>query len=388
MRVLPPDPDLHRPPVTVLHVVEALHAGVGRHLTDLIRHSAGVRHEVAAGTERTGWDAADDPVARFAAAGAVVHRVDMRRTPHHPANAAALWRLRRIVATRRPDVVHGHSSIGGALARLASWRAPVVRIYTPHGVHPHRLANDAERFLGRRTDRLVAVSESERDLVAALGFVPPDRIEVVRNGIEASVPSATRDLRAEFGIPAGAPLVASVARLEHQKAPDLFVDAAERLSRVVPGAHFLLVGSGPLDHRVTSLVDAGGLGDRFHRLAHVRDVSHVMAQFDVFVLTSRYEGLPYVILEAMRAGLPVVATDVIGTRDAVVHGVTGVLVTPGDPAAVAEAVRWMLDAPQTAASFGRAGAARVADRFDVAAMGAALDELYLRSTAALASTRR
>ncbi|MBV8690141.1 MAG: glycosyltransferase [Actinobacteria bacterium] len=388
MRVLPSLEDLPGPPVTVLHVVEAVNAGVGRHVADLIRHSAGVRHEVAAGTERSGWDAYEDPLAAFADAGAVVHKVEMRRQPHHPANGAALLKLRRLIATQRPAVVHGHSSIGGALARLAAWRSPVVRIYSPHGVHPHRVANEAERFLGRRTDHLVAVSESERDLAAALGFAPFERIHVIHNGVELFPAAGARDVRQELGIPADARLVASVGRLEHQKAPELFVDAAERLARVAPDTHFLLVGHGPLRHRVEQLVDASGLGPRFHLVPYVREIGTVMSQFDVFVLTSRYEGLPYVVLEAMQACVPVVATDVVGTRDAVVHGVTGVLVPPGEPAAIAEAVRWMLDAPQTAASFGRAGAARAADRFDVKSMTAALDDLYVRSTAGLASTRR
>lgn len=372
----------------MLHVVEALGAGVGRHVTDVIRHATGVRHEVVAGSDRSRWDTPDDPAARFEEAGAVVHRVEMRRTPQHPANALAVRSVRRLIAQRRPTIVHGHSAIGGAVARVAAWRASVTRVYTPHGVYPHRLATATERLLGRRTDHLVAVSDSERDLVAALGLVPPHRIRVVRNGIDAAAPPDVRDLRAELGIPSEASIVASVGRLEPQKAPEIFVAAAAHLSRSAPDTHFLLVGAGPLDAAVAQAARAAGVGERFHRLSHVRGVDALMAQFDVFVLTSRYEGLPYVVLEAMRAGVPVVATDVVGTRDAVVHGVTGVLVPPDDAAAVADASRWMLTAPQTAASFGRAGAARVRDRFDVRAMGAALDDLYLRSAAGLSATRR
>lgn len=388
MRVLPPHDVIPPPPVTVLHVVEALGAGVGRHVTDVVRYAEGVRHEVVAGSERSRWDTSDDPVARFEEAGAVVHRVEMRRTPHHPANALAVRAVQRLIARRRPAVVHGHSSIGGAVARIAAWRAPVARVYTPHGVYPHRVAAATERVLGRRTDHLVAVSESERELVTTLGLVPPHRIRVVRNGIETTAPVTSRDLRAELGIPSGAPLVASVGRLERQKAPEEFVAAAAHLSRTMPDTHFLLVGAGPLADAVTDAVRADGVEERFHRLSHVADVGALMTQFDVFVLTSRYEGLPYVVLEAMRAGVPVVATDVVGTRDAVVHGVTGVLVPPDDAAAVADATRWMLTSPQTAASFGKAGAARVRERFDVTAMGAALGELYLRSAAGLSTTRR
>jgi glycosyltransferase involved in cell wall biosynthesis len=372
----------------VLHVVEALGAGVGRHVTDVVRHATGVRHEVVAGSHHTRWDTPDDPAARFEDAGALVHRVEMRRTPQHPANALAVRAVRRLIATRRPAVVHGHSAIGGAVARIAAWRAPVTRVYTPHGVYPHRVAIATERLLGRRTDHLIAVSDSERELVTALGLVPPHRIRVVRNGIEGTAPPDARDLRIELGIPAGAPLVVSVARLEPQKAPEVFVAATAHLSRSLPHAHFLLVGAGPLDAAVADAVRAADVGARFHRLPYVPGVGALMSQFDVLVLTSRYEGLPYVALEAMRAGVPVVATDVVGTRDAVVHGVTGVLVPPDDAAAVADAARWMLTAPQTAASFGRAGASRVRDRFDVSAMAAALDDLYLRSAAGLSATRR
>lgn len=374
----------------VLHVLEALEGGTARHLADVVRTVAGVRHAVVVPPRRSAGVTDTAAVAAMEAAGAAVHRVPMRRAAADPVNAAAVARVRRLVAALHPDVVHGHSSVGGAIARLATWRSPVARVYTPNGIARGRLALHAERALGRRTDVLVAVSPSEARLAASLGLVPAARVAVIPNGIDPDPPPAdgAPELRVLVGVPPGTPLVGCVARLVPQKAPEDFVRAAALVAARHPTAHFLLIGTGPLQGAVDREVDAAGLWGRFHQVRFLPNAAACMGQLDVFVLPSRFEGAPYTPLEAMRAGVPVVLTDVVGNRDTVEDGVSGLLVPPGDVAALARTVGTLLADRELAARLGRAGRERVRERFSLAAMASALGDLYARLATGSSSAAR
>lgn len=370
----------------VLHVLEALQAGggTGRHLLDIVRHTPGVRHEVAVPRRRHGWPPDPAMLARLRDEGALVHLVGMRRQPVHPGNALALSRLRRLVARRRPAIVHGHSAIGGALARLAT-AVPIPRVYTPNGVAHFSVALAVERALGARTEAFVAVSESEAEFARERRLVAADRIIVIPNGIDPDQPSSGPDLRHLLGLPDVAPLVGSVARLVHQKAPEDFVAVAARVARECDHVHFLLVGTGPRAASVDRAVVRAGLGDRFHRIPVLPDVDRVLGQLDVFVLCSRFEGGPYTPLEAMRAGTPPVLTDVVGNRDAVGGGEVGRLVAPGDVDAAAAAVLELLRDDEGRAGLGAAGQAHVRAAHDVRDQGLAHAELYARLVAGATS---
>ena len=360
----------------VLHVLEALEGGTARHLRDIAEHATGSRHHVVIPPRRVGGLTDTTALPRLRAAGAVVHHLDMRRAPWAPANLRALRRLRRIVAQVGPDVVHGHSSIGGLLARLATGpgRHPVV--YTANGVTDVRMGLLVERLLRGRTTALVATSPSEAAHAARLGLARGLRVEVVPNGIELTAPAPPVDLRAHLGIAPGTPLAGTISRLVPQKAPEDLVAAAAVVVRQVPEAHVVVIGDGQLAPEYEAAVDAAGLRGRVHRIAALPDAGGVLDQLDVFLLASRFEGGPYAPLEAMRAGTPVVLTDVVGSRDAVEPGRSGILVPPGRPDLLgAEVVRLLGDAPARE-RLGAAGRDRVAERFDVRAMGAALDRLY------------
>src|SRR5258708_17322779 len=206
----------------VLHVLEALGGGTARHLLDTVRHTPDVRHEVAVPRRRVGWLSDDSAFVELERAGAVVHAVEMRRAPWHPRNVSALARLAALMRERRPALVHGHSSLGGALARTAAWPLGVPRIYTPNGIATAARAVLLERSLGRITDRLVAVSESEAALVRRLRLVPDERLVVVPNGVNPDDPlgAPSFDVRERLGLPADTPLVGCVGRPVAQKAPD------------------------------------------------------------------------------------------------------------------------------------------------------------------------
>jgi len=338
---------------------------------------------------RSGALADSSAASRLAADGATVHAVDMRRNPLHPANLAAVVAARRVISETHPDVVHGHSSVGGLVARLAGSAGGVPSVHTPNGVMTSPAAVAFERGLGRLTERFIAVSASEASQVVALRLVPASRVTVIPNGIRLSVGSrGVVDVRARLGLPAGTPLVASVARLAAQKAPEEFVRACAEVAQRRPAVHFLLVGLGPLQRQVDREVAAAALVGRFHQIPHLADAAAAMGQFDVLVLLSRYEGGPYAPLEAMRAGVPVVLSDVVGNRDTVIDGVTGFLAPFGDADAAATAIVRLLDDGARRAGIVAAAADRLRREFDISLMGERLAGLYTELRMTRRSTRR
>ncbi len=360
----------------VLHVVEALEGGVARHVRDVVRHVA-AEHLVVLPPERVGGFTDTPAVEAMVKAGAELHVVPMLRSPITARNALAVARVRRVIRDRRPDVVHGHASIGGAAARLAATGTQTPRVYTPNGIMSSRTALAVERLLAPLTDRLVAVSPTEADRAARLRLARPERIVVIPNGIELDDPGPpTADLRAELGVATGTPLVGTVTRLAPQKAPEVFVRACALVAAAVPEARFVLIGDGPVAPEVDREVDRARLGAQLLRLRGLHGAATVVGQLDVFVLSSRYEGGPYAPLEAMRAGTPVVLTDVVGTRDTVEDGRSGLLVAPEDPAALARGVGRLLAEPTLRRRLGEAGRARVEACFDVRAMAARLATVY------------
>jgi len=362
----------------VLHVLEALEGGTARHLVDLVRNAPGVEHHVAIPSHRVGGLTDTAAAGRLAATGAVIHVVEMRRSPLRLRNLAAVAELTGLVRRARPHVVHGHSSIGGALGRLVGTAARLPRVYTPNGLAQGRVELGVERALGRLTDRLVATSASEAAFVLARRLVPVERLVTIPNGIEVdgwSAPSGTPDLRAILGLAPGVPLVGTISRLVAQKAPERFVQLAGIVLSGRPDSHVVLVGDGPLRLALHPARLPPGTATRFHHLPALQDAGAALGQLDVFVLTSRFEGLPYAALEAMRGGTPVVLSDVVGSREVVVDGRSGHLVAEDDMQAMAALVLDLLTDENRRRSLGEAGRENVR-RFDVSRMGAAVAALY------------
>jgi glycosyltransferase involved in cell wall biosynthesis len=346
----------------VVHVTRSTNAGVRRHLVDLILglHDLGVRQSLVFAPDDADqgfWDG----LARMQALGISAHSISMPRKLSARDDFAAGRALRRLLRDLRPRVLHLHSSKAGGVGRLASLgisELPVV--YSPHASAAHlgRVYADIERLLGRlRTDRLVAVSNSERAELARLACVPPHKLVAVECGI---APMEVRRAAAEpppFVLPGG-PLVVAVGRLSEQKNPLLLVRAAESIARDVPNAHFVWVGDGDLRPAVEDAIAKANLQDRWTITGWLANPHPILSRASAFVLPSRYESFGYVTLEAMVLGRPVVATDVAGSRDLVVHGETGMLVPEGDAEVLAGAISVVLRDPSTAARFGAAGSAR------------------------------
>lgn len=312
-----------------------------------------------------------------------MHPIDMRRMPVHPANLIAARKLRGLIQEILPDVVHGHSSVGGALARISAVGTQASAFYTPNGIPPGRLSRLIERLLGRLTTTFVAVSPSEATRAVDWKLVPPDRVAVVPNGIDLFIPDGhAPDIRDLAGIPAGVPLVGTVMRLVPQKAPELFVAVCAEVARARRDTHFLLIGLGPMQDTIDRKVSEAGLGDRWHQIPHLPEAAAALSQLDVFTLMSAFEGGPYTPLEAIRAGVPVVLTDVVGNRDVVEPGVSGIVAPFGDVRALAQAVIELLDDPAKAEILVRAARRRLEDRFDLNSMGVSMTDLYRLSARA------
>lgn len=368
--------------VRVLHVLEAVRGGTSRHVVDIVRTTPAEHHVVmpVLGRAAAGSGAMVDlpAVAALGQLGAVVHHIDMRRAVAHPTNPVAAARLVALTRRVRPDVLHGHSSVGGALARMAGPPTQVPVVYTPNGLATGRAAVGIERLLGRATAALVAVSESEAALARQLAVVPPARLWVIPNGVDLHppAPASVPDLRSELRLAPGTPLIATVARLVEQKAPQEFVGVWAAVARRRPDVHGLLIGMGPLQANVDRAVADTGLDGGFHQIPHLGDAWATFDQVSVFVLASRFEGGPYTPLEAMRAGVPVVLSDVVGNRDVVEHQRSGVLCAFGDVEGMAQAIVELLDQPARRAAMVEAARGRLAARFDVRVMGQALGDLY------------
>jgi glycosyltransferase involved in cell wall biosynthesis len=270
----------------------------------------------------------------------------------------ALHRLVRAFRRIRPSIVHTHSSKAGLLGRWAAWCAGVpIIIHTVHGygITPaqprwlQRVLIWLERFTGLVTSHWVAVSQADMAKGRAWRLFR-DNVSVVRPGIDPQPfsdqidPASRHHLRAAFGAGPDHELVGTVACLKPQKAPEDFVAVAKQVCMARPQARFVLVGDGELRPRVEGLIRKEGLGDRICLAGWRRDIPAILQALDAFLLTSHWEGLPRVLLEARTSGLPVVATCVGGAAEAVAGMSYARLSRAGDTAGLAENLVQILEA--------------------------------------------
>ena len=293
---------------------------------------------------------------------------------------AAFWRLKRNVASLRPDLVHTWLFAANSYGRAAALAAGVRRIVAGERcVDPwkrwHELAID--RWLARRTDRIVVNSSGVREFYVRHGL-PAEKFVVIANAIvPVEAPSVARDeLLAELGLPPGARLIGAVGRLWPQKRLKDLIWAADLLKVIRDDVHLLIIGEGPHRRRLERYRRQVRIEDKVHFLGHRSDVPRLMPHFDVLWLGSEYEGMPNVVMEAMMSGVPVVATDIAGNRDLVIDGATGFLVPVGDRAAFARQTKKLLDDGALVRRLGEAGRERIGTEFTVEQMVDRHVELY------------
>jgi len=311
------------------------------------------------------------------------------------------WRLRRLLKDRPVDVIHGHSPYVAAVTRLLVRTLPrsarPALVYTEHNRWPrHR---PSTRLVNRLTFRLddahVAVSHDVRSTIPAS---LREDVEVIVHGVDVDAVRRQRDhrddVRRELGVDADEIVIGIVANHRAEKAYDVWLEAAGLVlaaldrrpsdpsaSPTHPRVRFVSVGQGPLEAGLRDQVRDRELGDRVVLLGYRDDAVRVMSAFDVFTLTSRHEGLPVALMDALVLGLPTVATNVGGIPEAVTDGVEGTLVGPDDPIALADAYRAVATDAELRDRYAQAAAKR-GEAFDIARAARLLEARYRDAVAA------
>jgi glycosyltransferase involved in cell wall biosynthesis len=298
------------------------------------------------------------------------------------ADARAVAAAARVVRRVRPALVHAHSSKAAAVARLARPAFPrTPLIYTPHGyAFAGYFESERERTRYRVVERalaplaslVVCVCEAERRLAASVG--PERRTRVVHNGVPDPEPAPVHPHVASLR--ARGPVVGMVTLLRPGKGLETLVDAMPELLAAHPSVSVVVAGSGPDREQIEARARERGVSGALHLIGETAGPMPLLAGADVFLSASWAESFPYNVLEAMAAGLPVVATDVGGTAEAVADGVTGLVVPPRDARALASALADLLADPERRARLGAAGRRRVAERFTVEGMLAGTAAVY------------
>jgi glycosyltransferase involved in cell wall biosynthesis len=369
----------------VMHVMESTIGGTRRHLVDLAGGLAerGLEVHLVVAAERQP-DFRED-LEHLASAGCQVRELAMVRSISPLRDARHLRTLEGLLRSVRPDVVHTHSSKAGVLGRAASIRTGIGRrVHTPHtlaflyrdmfGPVRRRVFFELERRLCARTERVIAVSESEGRTVRESGVIDPGRVRVIPNGVEVS--SGTKrvplDLAA-LGLDPSRPCAAVIGLLNVAKGQDLAIDALG----ACPELQLLLVGHGEQREALEARAARRGVAGRVRLLGFRSDVAEILASVELLLLPSRWEGMPYVVLEAMACGVPVVATPVDGAVDLIEDGRTGWLAREVSASALGETLGEALAlTADERRSVGERGRERVARHFTRAAMVDAVVELY------------
>lgn len=351
-------------------------SGQTRHVLSLVKGLSG-RHAFTVVLPQ----ALEPCIAPLEKAGARVVPLPLGKIAWQPTVVAHLVRLMRGGAV---DVVHVHSQEAGLTARFVARLAGSARVfYTPQTIDIRRqnwfwLYMWLERALAHVTDAIVSVNQADRARLVQWG-IPPRKVVTIPNGIdlgEFQEPVPRQDVCRLWGLDAARPLVLQVGRLSAQKDPLTFVEGAARVLKAHPGVQFALAGDGPLREQVTARVQALGLEAPVRVLGEVPGASRLMSAADLVTLTSRWEGAPYALLEAMGWSRPVVATAVNGCPEIVEDGVTGLLVPPGDPEAWAGAVAGLLSDRERAAGMGHRGRQCLEARFSLERMVERIEDLY------------
>jgi glycosyltransferase involved in cell wall biosynthesis len=325
---------------------------------------------------------------RYAGAGVSVESLGIPLTGP-VAFYRAHHRLQRILKQDPPALVHAYGLRPSLLVRFIHPRPSLVQAV--HSIDSHRPPWQAylDQETSARVDCYLANSQTAADFLVAERRVDRARIRVVPNGIDVETVAAgapERDrMRNMLGVPAACALILTVANLREPKGLDVLVATAARLTAARPAPLFvwLIAGTGPLAGDLAKDLARRGLAERVRLIGFRADIPALLAAADLFCLTSRREGVPVSILEAMAAGKAVVATDVGGTRELVLQGETGLLAPTGDDQAVAEALLRLLADRGLGATLGRAGQERARAHFTLAQSARGIAAVYSEVLAAI-----
>ena len=318
--------------------------------------------------------------------------------PHLPATFSrkrfftSVREIARILTDNRIDVLHTHGGVAGLFGRWAARRGrrPVL-VHTVHGIHYLHYRNplarwgyvQLEKYLSRFTDAVVFVSEADLWSAQRRGLASGEKLALIKNGVDPALlkPAAQRtSLRKSLGLLPGQTVVGTVARLHRQKGIPYFLRAAELVRQSHPQAAFVIVGGGPWEAKLKAEAARLRLAGNVVFPGERPNASALLSLFDIFVLPSLWEGLPFVLVEAAALAKPIVATNIDGVREVVRDGENGMLVPAADPASLASAIRLLLDDPGLARRLAALAKAQIPKGFTIREMIAQTERLYLKLT--------
>lgn len=360
---------------TVCHIITKLELGGAQKIT--LRTMAHLDRSKFIPVLIVGGEAGELDADAARIVGTELYRVpSLVRAIHPIQDVKALFSLTRLLGKIRPTIVHTHSSKAGILGRWAARLAGVpVIVHSVHGFGftptQHPLLKQCliflERWSSAFTQWVFTDSEANRQQGIALGLFTKDRSTMLPPGIDLHAIRAVRidrdDKRRSLGLDPLRPLIGMVAPFKPQKSPLDFVRVALRVCRQRSDAHFVMVGDGELRQAVEEEICRLGLAQSITLTGWRRDVPEIMKCLDVFLLTSGWEGLPRVYLEALSCGVPAVGTCVDGAAEVVIDGVNGFLKEPGDIAGLTDRVLWLLNHPEEAKVMGVQGML-LSEKFD------------------------
>jgi glycosyltransferase involved in cell wall biosynthesis len=365
-------------PLRILELLPTSSPGGGpKHVWDLVRHLPKDEFEPVIAAPRDGllFD-------RFRDLGLRVVEFPPRRLGgrHFLLATRLIWEL-------GIDIVHTHGKGPGLFGRLAARWSRVPAIHTFHGVHysaysplGQRIYLALERGLSRSTHTIINVSASQHAEALGLRLFRPEQGVVIVNGVDLdemerrTVQSTIR--RETLGLTTDDIVIGNISRFDPVKQIELLVDTVQLLKPRLPHLILVLVGGGQEEQRIRRLVFERGLQQSVIFTGSLPNTLDMYPVFDLYIAASRKEGLPLSLVEAMAAGLPVVATDVPGHRDVVVHGQTGMLVPPGDTTALATAIASLVSDPARCKAMGETGRSRAHKEFAVRSMVEATAHVY------------
>lgn len=369
--------------IRVLQVITSLAGGAGLNAYHLTRYLDRSRFDV---------DLAFGPGYpldhQVAADGLTHHVLRWSRKANPFATLLGTQDVVRLLRRERYDIVHAHCSLAGLAGRLAArWCGVPKIVFTVHAFasRPHqaawkqRLALEIERRLDPYTDHYCVSTQIFHDQLLQKKIAETRRVSIIPLGIElASVALSREQARARLGLPNDAAVVISAGRLESQKGLRYLIEAWSAVRRDVPGAMLVLLGDGPLRGELESLAERLNVRESIYFTGWRTDANELLAAGDLFCLPSLWEAFGYVLLEAMAAGIPIVASDVDGIPEVLMQGRLGKLVPAGDCSSLARAVADLLHDPAERHRLKQTGLQHVHSRYALAGMVEGYATLYER----------
>ncbi|MDR2429260.1 MAG: glycosyltransferase family 4 protein [Candidatus Margulisbacteria bacterium] len=300
-----------------------------------------------------------------------------------------LWQLYKIIHREKPDIVHTHTAKAGAVGRLAAKLAGVPKIY--HTFHGHvfhsyfgRLKTKIfillEKFLARFTTKIIAISAKQKAELAAYGIARPDKIAVIRLGFELNkLQPAKNYWRRKYQLAPQIILIGIVGRLTAVKNHEYFLEIAREICRQTDKVRFIIIGDGELREQLTASVKLKNLDNKVFLAGFLNDARKIYSDLDIVVLTSRNEGTPVTLIEAMACGKPVVSAAVGGVADIIDNNRTGYLAPQDRPEVFARKILQLCQSKTLRKTIGQRARKKILKLYAVEKLTAKINSLYKNS---------